>query len=83
VKFRRIRPTDLTDTWLVGYREIARFVRLSPRQVQRYAKAGDLPVFRLGCCVVTSRGFIMTWLMTREQLRRERARAARPPGGQT
>jgi hypothetical protein len=61
---------------LCGWAEVAQYCRKSPRQLRRYVKTGGMPVVRFGKNVMTSPSMIDVWLLTREQSRRERARAA-------
>ena len=71
------RPTTL----LVGWVEIAAYVRKRPHTVQNYRLKMAFPVIRWGRHVVSSPTLIDDWLLTIEQQRRRRrmALASQPP----
>ncbi len=56
------RPTDEHSELLHGVRDIAGFLGLTVRQVERHIAQSDLPVFRLGRTVCARRSSLDRWL---------------------
>jgi hypothetical protein len=74
---RHLRPPH-TAGILVGWREIARYLRKSPRTLRRYVEREGLPVMRWGRHVVTTPTLIDGWFLARERVVRSLARPAGP-----
>lgn len=53
----------MTDTkLLVGYKAIARFLGLTPRQVSCHAEQGHLPTFLIGHSVCAREARLVQWI---------------------
>lgn len=66
---------------LTGHKEIARFLGLSPRQVEWHDAKGNLPTFKLGKTVCARKAKLMEWVEGLEQDRRkEREKTGRGKG---
>ena len=59
---------------LVGWREITRVFRKSPRTLRRYIQREGLPIFRWGRHVVSTPTLLDNWLLAREVARHDRPR---------
>ena len=57
---------------LVGWREIALALRKSASSLRRYVRKEGLPVLRWGRHVCTTPGLVESWLLAREERKRQR-----------
>ncbi|PSH68546.1 DNA-binding protein [Phyllobacterium brassicacearum] len=62
-----IHETDL----LMGNKNIARFLGLTPRQVSWHDEQGNLPTFRMGRTVCARKSTLMRWIEDQEKARRD------------
>ncbi len=69
---KAIRPATSPDTLLVGWDEIARYMRRSKRALRHYVLTLGLPVIKVGNNVSTSRALIDTWIVTYGHVARSR-----------
>ena len=65
-----LSATSRPPLLLVGWREIAKAFRKSPRTLRRYVQREGLPVFRWGRHVVSTPTLLDNWLLAREVAKR-------------
>jgi hypothetical protein len=68
----RIVPAESSDSLLIGWAEISRYMRRRPRCLQYWVKRKGVPIIRVGRNVATSRGLIDHWLMAYGRQMRQR-----------
>jgi hypothetical protein len=57
----------LTDVeLLIGAKNIARFLGVTPRQVSWHAEKGNLPTFRLGTSICARKATLVRWIEEKE-----------------
>src|SRR5262249_12062101 len=69
-----LSATSRPPLLLVGWTEIARVFRKSPRTLRRYVQREGFPIFRWGRHVVSTPTLLDNWLLAREVARQERPR---------
>jgi len=69
-----VSATSRPPLLLVGWTEIARVFRKSPRTLRRYVQREGLPIFRWGRHVVSTPTLLDNWLLAREVAKGEQPR---------
>lgn len=64
-----LSPAQSSPLLLVGWNEIAKALRKSPRTLRRYVRQEGLPIFRWGRHVVITTTLLDNWLLAREVAR--------------
>lgn len=62
------QDTDL----LIGHKEIARFLGISPRQASWHDEQGNIPTFRIGRSVAARKATLLQWLDDLEKEQRDK-----------